>query len=192
MSGPACHDPGGKVRLALPPYVQGGARFSECGQYRPILWRQWGPENAFPLWIGLNPSTADETHDDPTVRREWLYTRRRLGFQSYYKANVFDYRATDPDGLLSATGGPQSAANWHFIRTNAQRQGCAYVILALGVPPRPLRQQAAGMIAQLAAVNVPLFCLGLTKDGWPRHPLYMKADAPLLHFDPQPFCRGTV
>ena len=70
------HDPGGKVRLVLPDGMRAGATF--CGPsncYRTLLWREWGDEGApYALWIGMNPSTADATVDDRTVRREIGFT----------------------------------------------------------------------------------------------------------------------
>lgn len=182
MTKPQNHDPGGKVRLPLPAGVTGSAVFSECGRYRPLLFREMGftGQAGFALWLGMNPSTAAEDVDDPTVKREWTYTRDRLRLPVYVKANVMDYRATKPEALLAPGIVPQSAENRPAIIRQAR--AARHVILAFGALAKPLRRYAAEIVAELEAEAIPLFCLGFTKDLSPRHPLYLRQDSPLLPF----------
>ena len=170
------HDPGGKVRLRLQPGVRGDALFSSCGRYRHWLSRKWGEEDApYALWIGMNPSTAEADIDDPTICREVGHTRR-MGLTSYYKCNVMDYRATAPRSLLMPGVEPRSPHNLAHIVMLA----CAAerVILAYGVLHRRLRHYTDEMISSLG--SMPLWCMGMTADGSPRHPLYLRGDTELL------------
>lgn len=178
------HDPGGKVRFALPLNVAGDAAFSPCGRYRHVLYRTWGPGAERALWIGMNPSTADGSVDDPTCRREVIYTRDRLGLGGYTKCNVMDYRSTSPKGLLASGVVPQSDKNLPAILAHAQR--AARVIAAWGALPKVLRPYAERVERELCAAGIELWCLGFTKDGSPRHPLYVRSDTELA-----PYPRGA-
>lgn len=175
----AAHDPGGKVRIALPAGMGSCARFSPCGRYRPLLRRWWGPAGKaepYALWIGMNPSTASAMVDDPTVRREVGFTMR-WGLRGYAKANVMDYRATHPRDLLAPGVEPRSAENLHVIRDLAL--GAERIVLAFGaVHPRLVRHVEATLEA-LAELRRPLLCLGTTRGGLPRHPLYLRGDSEL-------------
>ncbi|MDB5412096.1 MAG: hypothetical protein JWR10_431 [Rubritepida sp.] len=178
------HDPGGKVKLPMLIGMRGGAEF--CGgdggagdAYRPILWRRWGAENAPPaLFIGMNPSTASGEVDDPTVRRE-ITRCMGWGIKAYVKCNVSDYRATDPKALRYASP-LSSARNLPTILDWAAR--AERVVLAFGALPPPMRLLALDMVAALRANGVRLMCLGLTADLSPRHPLYLRGDAPLVEW----------
>jgi hypothetical protein len=172
------HDPGGKVRIPIGD-MSASAEFSPCGRYRHTLWRTWSPlreEAPFALWIGLNPSTADATHDDPTVRREIGHTRR-MGLESLCKVNLCDWRATDPVELLAPDRTPCSPDNIRAITANASV--AERVILAFGAVHPKLRGHAGRVVAMLLGMGIPLWCIGTTKDGSPRHPLYVAAATPL-------------
>src|SRR5688500_18342065 len=95
------HDPGGKVRLRLGEGVRRDGVMSDDGGYRQIMRRWLGDRfpDLYIVFIGMNPSTADATVDDPTCAREWTFARRE-GFEAMVKCNVGDYRATDPKALL--------------------------------------------------------------------------------------------
>jgi hypothetical protein len=81
--------------LALGDDLGMGAEFSDCGTYRYALWRTWNALQPGVLFVGLNPSTADATTDDPTIRR-CIGFAKRWGYGGITMANVFAYRATDP------------------------------------------------------------------------------------------------
>lgn len=172
------HDPGGKVKISVSEGVESEVVFSECGRYRVLLVRRWDRENAKPgyvLWIGMNPSTADANFDDPTVKKERKYTDR-WGFTHYVKCNVMDYRATKPTMLLEEGIIPRSDANLPAIIEAAK--GAAMVVLAFGAPHKKLRHYGQEVIAELRKLDIPLYCINVTKDGLPVHPLYQKDDAP--------------
>lgn len=175
------HDPGGKVRLALMPGVKGDASFSADGRYRRLMRRWIG--DAFPsrylLFIGMNPSTADAMVNDPTCAREWTFTRRE-GFEAMVKANVGDYRATDPKMLLAPGVAAVSPDNLPAIRAAAQ--GADRVILCHGKLNKALAPAGRELVAALRADGVALWCFGTNGDGSPKHPLYLRADTPLVEF----------
>jgi hypothetical protein len=175
------HDPGGKVRLALPPGVNGDAQFSDP-QHRQIM-RRWTGE-AFPerysLFIGMNPSTADASVNDPTCAREWNFSLRE-GFFGMAKGNVGDYRATDPKALLAPGVVASSPANLPSLLASAK--GASLVVLCHGKLNRALAQPARDIIAALRAHDIPLMCFGTNADGSPKHPLYLRLDTPLVPFE---------
>ena len=75
------------------------ANFSACRKYRYSLKRVWNRQSPFVLFIGLNPSTADEINDDPTLTRCMDYAKR-WGYGGVCVANLFAYRATKPTDML--------------------------------------------------------------------------------------------
>lgn len=183
------HDPGGKVRLGLGPGVRGDATFSADGRHRQLM-RRWLGET-FPdryiLFIGMNPSTADANVDDPTCAREWALARRE-GFEAMVKANVGDYRATDPKMLTAPGVEASSPANLPAIRQAAA--GAGKVVLCHGRLNRALAPAGAALTAALIADGVTLWCLGTNADGSPKHPLYLHADTPLRPWAPPPGLAG--
>jgi hypothetical protein len=131
------------------------------------LWRELDREApGYALFIGLNPSTADETVDDPTIRRCKDFVRR-WGYGSLCVANLFAYRATRP-AEMKATSVPIGRGNdrW-LVRLAAEAE---VVVAAWGIHGTfACRDQEV-----LALLDVPLRHLGLTKHGHPRHPLYVR------------------
>ena len=173
------HDPGGKVRLRLLPGVTGSAEFSPCGKYRYWLRRDWDATKPVFMWVGMNPSTAEADVDDPTIRKEQSFTRREGG-GAYIKVNVMDYRATHPRDLLAPGVMPCSDENDGHIVRLADAHG-AWIVAAWGALPKALRGYA--MLARAALAGRALWCMGLTKDGSPRHPLYLRSDAWMRPYD---------
>lgn len=143
------------------------AVLSPCRTYRYALERRWGG-GPFVLFVGLNPSTADESADDPTIRR-CIGFARAWGFGGLLMGNLFAYRATDPRDLVAAADpvGPDADV---WLTTMAMRSGL--VIAAWGAHAMAKRR-APDALAALGEVHA----LGATKDGSPRHPLYMRADS---------------
>lgn len=152
------------------------AIFSTCRTWRYVLVRIW--DASLPLLnpISLNPSTADELTDDPTVRR-WIGYAKRWGFGGVVLTNVAAWRATDPFRMLGAMRdgvdviGPDNDV---WIRTMARLavRSDGQVILGWGVHAEVLGR-ARTVPAMLRFLGLELHCLGLTKDGYPKHPLYL-------------------
>ena len=174
------HDPGGRVRLPLMPGVKGDAVFSDR-EHRQLM-RRWVGDS-FPdryiMFIGMNPSTADATVNDPTCAREWTFAGRE-GFSAMVKANVGDYRATDPKMLLAPGVVAVSEANLPAIRRAAS--GAAKVVICHGRLNKALVQSGRDIVAALQGDGVALWCFGTNADGSPKHPLYLRLDTPLVEF----------
>lgn len=150
------------------------AVYSGCGRYRHALHRRWG---AGPVlgWVMLNPSTATETQDDPTITR-CVGRARALGFGGIAVANLFAFRATSPKGLrlVADPVGPDA----DFALREAL-DGAAQVVCAWG-NHGALLGRGAQVLGQLRAAGPPLRHLGLTARGQPRHPLYVAASVSLI------------
>ena len=179
----AAHDPGGKVRLKMPKGMVGDAVFAgpnDC--YRPLLSRRWSAiDGRFMLWIGCNPSTAAADVDDPTIRREVDYTMR-LGYNGYVKCNVADFRATKPKSLAEPAIQPISDLNRATILNQASQ--ASLIVLAWGAVPKRIEPAAVELDRTLHSLGYKTYCLGFTKTGHPRHPLYMPKSAELVEFWP--------
>jgi len=141
--------------------------FSACRTFRYVLWRELDADNPrYALFIGLNPSTADEVADDPTIRRCKDFARR-WGYGAVCVVNLFAYRATKPTELKAAPA-PVGRANDRWLVRVASK--AAVVVAAWGVHGSFAgRDQAV-----ISLLSVPLSYLAFTKGGHPRHPLYLK------------------
>lgn len=147
------------------------AVYSPCGQYRYVLWRDWGRAGQGTGRVGfvmLNPSTATEMQNDPTVER-CERRARALGFAGFGVANIFAFRATDPK-VMRAQGDPVGPGNDAAIAGLAAEVDL--VICAWGTHGAHLGRGVA-VEALLRAMRRPLHHLGLTQGGAPKHPLYI-------------------
>lgn len=142
-----------------------GAEFSPCRRYRYALLRAWQPEAGFAMFVGLNPSTADETTDDPTVRRCVAYAKA-WGYGALCMMNLFAYRATQPADMLAQADpvGPES--DTYLLRMAAQAD---VVVAAWGTHGAHLKRNDHVRFL----LGGRLHYLRLTKDGHPGHPLYL-------------------
>lgn len=147
------------------------AVYSDCERYRYELTRTWDPAGRKALFVMLNPSTATEVQNDPTVER-CERRARALGFGAFRVANIFAWRDTDPQKMRAA-GDPVGPANDAAIRDGAH--WADLVICAWGTHGTHLGRGPA-VERLLRATGRPLFHLGLTKAGHPRHPLYIGYD----------------
>jgi len=148
--------------------------FSPDRAHRYTLWREFDLTNSdFVQFIGLNPSTADEVQDDPTVRR-CIDFAKRWGFGALCMTNIFGFRATDPR-VMKAHPEPIGPDNDAWLARIAA--GAGLVVAAWGTHGVFMDR---GRAVQSYLHN--LSCLGTTKDGSPRHPLYVRADTQPLPF----------
>lgn len=125
-------------------------------------------------FIGLNPSTADESTDDPTVRRCKAFARR-WGFGVFVMTNLFSLRSTDPRGLRFGDVNDRLENIGHI---GAVAGRADLIVCAWGVHGAWMGRNVS-VAGTLRANGHPLHCLGRTKGGHPRHPLYLRADTPL-------------
>lgn len=144
------------------------AVYSDCERYRYSLTRVWDPQGERALFIMLNPSTATEVQNDPTVER-CERRARALGFGAFRVLNIFAYRATDPRDMRRAED-PVGAGNDAAILEGIE--WADRVICAWGTHGAHLGR-GAEVAALLRATGRPLLHLGLSKAGHPKHPLYI-------------------
>ena len=151
------------------------AVYSDCEQYRYLLTRRWG-DGPRALFIMLNPSTATEMQNYPTVER-CERRARALGYGAFRVTNIFAFRATDPRVMRAASDpvGPDNDAAILDSLPWADTVLCAWGNHGLHL------DRGAQVTALLRQSGAPLFHLGLTGHGQPRHPLYVGYDqAPQL------------
>lgn len=144
------------------------AVYSDCEKYRYTLTRVWDDAGAKALFVMLNPSTATEVQNDPTVER-CERRARALGFGAFRVTNIFAWRDTDPQKMRKAADpvGPENDA--------AIRDGSFWadqVICAWGTHGAHLDRGPA-VEELLRRTNRPLYHLGLSQAGHPKHPLYI-------------------
>lgn len=144
------------------------AEYSDCEKYRYSLSRVWEPDGKRLMFVMLNPSKATELNNDPTVER-CERRARALGFGAFRVTNIFAWRATDPRDLRRAEQ-PVGKDNDAVLLLGAK--WAEQIIAAWGVHGA---HQGRGKIVaqQLASYGTPLYHLGLSKDGHPKHPLYL-------------------
>lgn len=140
------------------------------GPYRYKLTRVWGPGERM-VFIMLNPSTADADIDDPTIRR-CIGFAKDLGFDGLEVVNLFALRSPDP-AVLAKAEDPVGPLNDRFI-TDSARGGM--IVAAWGAHPFAAAR-GAEVAAMVAEAGETLYSLGVTKDGHPRHPLYLPGTA---------------
>lgn len=146
-------------------------------QYRYQLWRVWDEEQDRLGWVMLNPSTADHTEDDPTIRR-CLGFARSWGFGSIEVVNLYALRATQPQVVSTAIKehGESYAIGPHNDEHLVDACGrCKTIVAAWGA--QKFADARAEVVTSLLRAHHPnVLCLGLTAARQPRHPLYLAND----------------
>lgn len=152
------------------------AEMSPCGKYRYTLLRQLNGGNRTCVFIMLNPSTADAHKDDPTIRKCIGFTKR-LGYDILKVVNLYAYRATKPKDLAHAHDPVGPLNDQHILATV---RDAALVLCAWGTYDPYMRARA---VVEMLDEHGPLMALGLSKNGHPRHPLYMPYECDLIKFN---------
>lgn len=157
----------------------GAAFISPCQQYRYVLTREprpgFTPSKGRVLFIMLNPSTADAALDDPTIRRCKNFAEL-WGCAGIMVGNLYAFRATKPKDLWTAAD-PVGPDNDVWLRRQLFAAGL--IVCAWGANAKPDRVNSFTKLA-VDELGFNLYCLGTTKDGSPRHPLYVRNDQPLI------------
>lgn len=144
------------------------ANYSDCEKYRYDLTRVWDEGGKRVMFLMLNPSTATEVQNDPTVER-CERRARTLGYGAFRVCNIFAYRATDPKDMR-AQADPMGPLNDVTIR-----QGVKWaddLVAAWGAHGEHMGR-GAQVETLLRGLPVSPKHLGLTKAGHPKHPLYI-------------------
>lgn len=151
------------------------ATFSEDRVYRYQLVRSTGhPSKALVNFVGLNPSTADESSDDPTVRRLISFAGRH-GFGFLILTNLYAFRATDPREL-TLTADPIGPDNVTYLAAAAGASQCIVPCWGTHGALRSRGREVLGLLRRLGDIRV----FGWTKGGEPIHPLYLAYDNELM------------
>lgn len=148
-------------------YTECSAILSSCRQYRYELWRKWG-DKPYCAFIGLNPSTADENIDDPTIRR-CVGFAKAWGYGGLCMVNLFAFRATKPEVMMAAAD-PIGPENNQHLQSLAER--CDIFVAAWGKDGSFLNRDR-----EVKLMLPPrIYFLKKNKDDSPAHPLYLKSD----------------
>jgi hypothetical protein len=153
--------------------MEKGADISADHLYRYSLWRIWQPAEPLVMFIGLNPSTADATTDDHTIRR-CLRFSADWNCGGLVMTNLFAFRATDPKAMLTAAepiGTENDTVLAHWV------QKALFIVAVWGTKGG---HQGRNKAIEERFPN--LHCFGVTKDGFPRHPARLRSDTQLVTY----------
>ena len=153
--------------------VNKNATFSDCRKYRYGLSRTWNGKKKTILFIGLNPSTANEKIDDPTIRRCINYAQN-WGYGSLLMVNLFAYRATIPSELKNVKNPIGNDNDLHIIELLKKAD---IAVAAWGNEGTLLNRDK-----EVKKILPNLMCLKINKSGQPSHPLYQKNDLKLIKY----------
>ncbi len=156
------------------------ANISECKKYRYELFRGWDITKPAIMFIMLNPSKADATENDPTIRR-CINFAKSWGYGGLFVCNLFAYRATNPSELLNTVDNPESEANILYLKKTIALAD--KVICAWGNSPIIKKKHIPENIGKLIFANThKCYHLGLSNNGTPKHPLYLKSTTTPIPF----------
>ncbi len=144
-----------------------GAVFSQCRTYRYALWRRWAAGDRLALFLGLNPSTADGVHNDPTIRR-CIQFAQDWGYDGVLVGNLFAYRTPYPKRLFEQqhAEGPDNRQWLRKLLATAARAFAAWGNAG----------HQSGPSEWLINAHKEWYCLRINRSGAPAHPLYIPAD----------------
>ncbi len=165
-----------------------GATISPCGKYRYRLWRERPPDLFVAPsldrlgWIMCNPSKADADTDDQTMCQVMTFSWC-FGFAELEVVNCYAYRATKPKDLKRRIRDDEDAIGPNnTLAILAMMKQCDHIVCAWGANVSEQRAQDVLQILRRAPSQPTLHCLGTTKSGAPKHPLYLAGDTPLQPF----------
>jgi len=150
--------------------IESNAIFSPSRKYRYTLFRRWSEGSRIAAFIGLNPSTADETKNDPTVTRCVNYAKR-WEYDGVWMLNAFAFRSTNPK-LLYVEEDPIGPENDFWIDLITKDKNTKIVLCCWGTHGNHLNR-GKEIFKRLPKDKAT--CLNTTKDGHPGHPLYLKS-----------------
>jgi hypothetical protein len=157
-------------------YIDTSADLSLCGTYRYTLMRRWRPGGKRLLWVLLNPSTADAVVEDQTQKKGVGFSDR-WGFNAMLFVNLFAFRATKPKVLARTYGDIIGPDNDLWLRAMISMH--EDIVLAWGAHyPKLTAPRAERVAAMLKDCKREAWCLGITKNGQPAHPVMLGYNTP--------------
>ena len=164
--------------------MQKDAVFSPCKKYRYSLTRIWDESKPLFMYVGINPSVADDKDDDPTVAK-WIGFTEQNGGGGFVVGNVFAHVTTKVEGLVNVLDPVGEDNNLHLWGL----AGGADIIVpcwgALNKVPKCLWREFAYIERVIGLCDVPVKCFGRTKDGDPKHPVRLPYKTKLVKHKPR-------
>lgn len=161
--------------ITLMEFYQSGAVFSPDRRYRYDLWRLWERNGKRINFIGLNPSTANEASDDPTIRRCVAFAKS-WGYGEMHMLNLFAFISNDPRKLCWPNPDPiglENDAYFNALQSPVVAAWGSWKKLHIGIEVRA---------RTIERMFENLFCLGTNADGEPKHPLYLPSSSQLIKY----------
>ncbi len=155
-----------------------GANISKDRLYRYALWRIWDRSKPHVVFIGVNPSTADETKDDHTITK-CIGFAKKWNYGGLYMLNLFAFRATDPNDMKKAVD-PIGKNNYKTFIRHAMPPNL--VVAAWGNNGK-FKDQDKELFSFLRNIDIELYCLGTNTNGTPCHPLMISYSTALAPFN---------
>jgi hypothetical protein len=152
-------------------FNQSSATFSQCRKYRYVLSRVWDASKLRIAFVGLNPSTANESTNDPTITHVINFANS-FGYGGLYMLNLFAYVTPYPSELKQCED-PIKDNDEYLIHYSSLVDKIVFCWGNFDVFGRDLK---------VASMFPKAYCLGLNASGSPRHPLYLKSDTHLIPF----------
>lgn len=156
--------------------LNAGADFSEDRRYRYSLWRIWDETKPLVMFIGLNPSTANEDENDPTIKSVCRIAKNN-GYGGVYMMNCFPYVSTDPSKLKDGLTLETNTKNIDNLKEIGAK--CKDVVFAWG-NFKEVDEYVSGLLSFMFPNAKALF---INKNGSPKHPLYCKSDIKLVNWN---------
>lgn len=157
------------------------ANISPCGKYRYSLSRTWDESKAKVLFIGLNPSKADATKDDPTIWKLIKYCQS-WGYGGFTIVNLFAYRSTNPDALLNKplplVLGPDNKTHLSVHIAEATLVVVMWGNNAYRISPN-YTEEWVNKLRKMEKAK----CFKINRDGSPAHPLYLPGKIKPIKFE---------
>jgi len=140
-----------------------------------MLWRFWN-DNPRALFVGLNPSTANEISDDPTIRR-CISFAEKWGYGGMYFCNLYGYVSTNPKALSN-----NEALHRANIPAITMANSLSVISVIAWGDGLELVQNGRKVAEHIIELIEPCQCFGLTQKGNPKHPLYLPGDSRLMDY----------
>lgn len=152
-----------------------GAVFDQHRAYRFVLWRFWN-DNPRVLFIGLNPSTANELQNDPTIKR-CIGFAQKWDYGGMFFCNLYSYVSTNPRLLLW-----EEALHRANIPAITMATNLVSLTVAAWGDGINLVENGKSIAEHIAKLIAPSMCFGLTQKGNPKHPLYLSGETKLMEY----------